>query len=136
MTHVEEVTKKFIHEIQKKGMAHTLQWISGWYKDLAQAAIEDSVDAELAAHPQRTFSRQEKSVVTAIACLEIINSQASSIDNHSTSQGANMLTQARLAAAASTLSRIHEFNLRTHRDTLVGIAFPEEETQATRPAGG
>lgn len=143
MSNVDEVTNRFIKEVNEKGMEHVLTWISGWYKQFAAAKLEDRIqDVHGLEKPLKKMSHSDLDAIRALVCMEQIPHLASSIDNHSTGQGTNMLNQATLAASVETLNRIHGYSLRQYRDNIADQAravfdrVSQQEAQGPGERGG
>lgn len=88
---VDQVKSQLIEAIREKGLHHTLTWIREWYTKAARAMIEDENNLQ---PPIRELH------LTA----ELIRLSRSAT-NKSTSQGSNMLTEARIEALAEMVDR-------------------------------
>lgn len=98
-TNMQRVEQELIAEIQKRGLAHVLQWIGGWYDKTAQAEVEDDLQAVLLEHAQDPEARE-------LHLLDHMLPAAESNTNFSTSVGRNLYRQSLIAARAKELNSL------------------------------
>jgi len=102
---VAEIQAKFIAEVKERGIVHALEWIDGWYAKVAEAAIQD--EASHSFDPELSSSNMEERKCLRDYYLKLQLNWAERVSNKSTSQGANMATEAKVAVLAKLVNRLH-----------------------------
>lgn len=97
-TQIDLVTEAFIAEIQKKGIVHVFEWMSGWFDKVGAAVVEDELAGYLG-----DFAKDKDAV--NLHLLEQMSRLAESVTNQSSLESSNMMRRARLAAMAKKFGR-------------------------------
>ncbi|WP_146039561.1 MULTISPECIES: hypothetical protein [unclassified Variovorax] len=95
---MQEVQAKFLADVAKNGIVHTLQWIGTWYDQVAEAAAADELKNALGEFADDAEARE-------LALLDRLLPEAEGISNYNSSAGHNLLREANIAARARLVNR-------------------------------
>lgn len=99
-SHVDEVQKAFIAEIQENGLSHALRWSDSWFARAAAAEVQDTMRNSLGEHINNPEAVE-------LHLLEQLFIDAGSANNFSTSAGHNLFRAAMIAARTEALNSLH-----------------------------
>lgn len=96
-TNIERVQAQVIAEIEKNGIVHVLQGVSGWYDKAAEAEVQDELVRALGKPDAEPESKE-------LMLLDRLLPDAVSNSSFGTSPGHNLYKQALIAARARELN--------------------------------
>lgn len=110
-SNVAQVQDLFLAEVQKHGIQHALEWVTGWYERIAMARVRDEMEGALGTFIEDQEARE-------LWLTDQLEDAAKRVSNRSTSAGHELAKDSYVSALARELERSGKPGRRERWDAL------------------